>query len=317
MSPSELGHWALVGSGSTARFLLERWRLRPDFPLVALCDPRSDPTAPERPSGLLARADWHELIADPRITGVILALSPQLCAGMIRAALSAGKRTLLEGACLPETRRFGDLAAGIPPDGSLAVFHVQRADRDFHLACSAIASRRLGQLRAIRWVFCEYGLPAGIDREAVPPSWIETLDQTGPSLFDQLSFLTGCAPLTIEAWPLPETSGFQARLEYPSGLSAWIDVQRAALCGLQTGWVLEGSSGSYHRGRIRTLADDGEVLEEDVSTPDTAEDDVFSDLSRLASSRQAAQESLERAVQACTVMEAIRRSAGGRPTVRR
>jgi predicted dehydrogenase len=243
--------------------------------------------------------DWQQLLTDPQITGVILAVSPESKSGLIRAALDKGKRVLVEGSP-------GSLE---PPShsGALGVFHVQRKDRDFHSAMTAVASGRLGTLLAIRYIFCEYGLPSRGDR--IPPTWTETLQQAGPFLFDQLASLAKASPLSIEAWSQPETAGFQARLAYPAGLSAWIDVQRTSLNDLQTGWVLEGSAGSYRRGRLVTLAADGELLEEDIVPPDNEDHDVFADLRRLAESRPAAQESLDRAMQSLTILESIQRSA--------
>jgi predicted dehydrogenase len=244
-------------------------------------------------------SDWQPLLADPQITGVILAVSSDLKPAMLRAALAHEKRVLVENS--PGSREY----ASNP--GSLGVFHVRRADRDFHSAMAAVESGRLGTLSAVRFIFCEYGLPAGID--GVVPTWTETLQQTGPFLFDQLAALVNASPHSVEAWSQPQTAGFQARLAYPAGLSAWIDVQRASLNGLQTGWVLEGTAGSYRRGRLATLAADGEVLEEDIVPPDNTDHDVFADLRWLAESRQAAQESLDRAMQGLIILDAIHRSA--------
>lgn len=298
MTPLDLGRWALVGSGPVARFLLERWRLRADFPLAAVCHPDAA-AASDRQCGLPSVNDWQQLLADPQITGVILAVAPESKPELIRAALDKGKRVLVEGSAGP-----------IQPSslsGSLGVFHVRRPDRDFHAALTAMMSGRLGTLAAVRYVFCEYGLLAGEDR--VPPTWMGTLQQTGPFLFDQLATLVTASPLRVESWAQPETSGFQARLEYEGNLFAWIDVQRSSLCGLQTGWVLEGSAGSYRSGKIVTLAADGELLEEDLVPPENGDHDVFADLRRLAESRQAAQDSLDRAMQSLTTLEAIQRSA--------
>lgn len=297
MTPLELGRWALVGSEPAARFLLERWRLRADFPLVAYCDLQT--TSADRLSGLPRVSDWQQLLVDPQMTGVILAVSPESKSALICGALDKGKRVLVESS-------FGPIEQ-TPRSGVLGVFHMRRGDRDFHAAMAAVASGRLGTLLAIRYIFCEYGLPACGDR--IPPIWTETLQQAGPFLFDQLASLVNASPHRVEAWSQSETAGFQARLAYSSGLSVWIDVQQASFNDLQTGWVLEGSAGSYHRGRLVTLAADGELLEEDIVPLDNADHDVFADLRRLAESRQAAQESLDRAMQSLTILEAIQRSA--------
>jgi predicted dehydrogenase len=310
MTRSDLGRWALIGSGPAARFLLERWRLRSDFPLVAAAFTSDESFHPIGHYGLPSTDDWRRLLADPHLSGVILAVPRELRAETVQTALSRGKRVLIESSPGPSGSFGINPAEDARRRGSLGVFHLRRPDPDFHRATAAAASGRLGTLRTVRWMSCEYAVPPGCSGLNSVPAWTETLQQMGPSLFEQLALITGAVPGTVEAWALPETSGFQTRLEYSSGLSAWIDVQRAAFCGTQTGWMLEGSAGGYRQGRLTTLAEDGEVIDEDVSPEnDPADDDVFWELRRLALCRQAAEESLQRAIQAGLVLDAIQASA--------
>lgn len=306
----DLGRWALAGLGPAGRFLLERWSLRRDFPFVAigLGGPEEQELAAK--FRLPMTSDIRELLADPHIDGLILTVPMAIRPSLIRAALSAGKRLLVEDALCD----FADEAARLEQFSralgrSLGVFHVRRSDADFHAARVVVASRRLGTLHSVRWIDCEYSVPAGGQAVARRPSWQDVLASTSPLLFDQLWQLTDAAPLSVQAWSQPTTAGFQARLVYPANLTAWLDVQRASQAGLRTGWVLEGTTGAYRAGRLMTLADDGELREEDVPIPNSACDDVMADLRRLASMENESRASLRRSVQASTLRAAIQQAA--------
>jgi predicted dehydrogenase len=315
INPQTLGRWALIGTGPPVRFLLERWMLRRDFPFVAVCDPlAADPRVTD---ALPFATDAAALAEDSAIDGWIVALPPGRQAELIPLALAAGKRLLVEGRLCDSV----DMARNLERQGDslLGVFHLSRPDADFRAAQAAVASGRLGTLRTIRRTDCEYAVPAATLRSTPLPTWAEALNRVGPLLFDRLALLINERPLLVEAWPSPATAGFQARLEYPSQASAWIDVQRASLAGRQSGWIVEGAQGAYRAGRLMTLAGDGELLEEDVrssSDQDDVENDVLCDLRRLAGTGPERRASLRRAVETVKLLAAIQRSAEGRQPVR-
>ncbi len=288
----DLGAWALVGAEPAGRFLLERLRIRADFPLVAVC-------ATEAISGSWNVVSRQQLLEDARVSGVILTVPVSQRADWIRAALSAGKRVLVESSPgLTSADVAIPLILSALADGSLGVFHVQRVDQDGHAAVAAVHSGRLGELRSVRYISCESAIADGRD-------WRDTLRHVGPALFDWLAEIAGPRKYVLQAWPTPATAGFQVRLQDARGFTAWFDIQRSSLCDLRTGWVLEGANGAYHRGRLITRAADGELLEEEISPGPGANDDVICDLLHLAASPDAARLSLQRAMQSFALMEQI------------
>ncbi len=305
-----LGRWALAGLGPAGRFLLERWSLRQDFPLVAIA--LNAPGEQKLAAGfrLPVRSCLKQILDDPHIHGLILTSPLADLPSLIRAALAAGKHILVEGSLCDsaaEASRIEHVAQS--SERSLGVFQVRRADSDFRAALSLVADRRLGTLHTVRWIDCEYSVPARLRDVPLRPSWRDALSSPGVLLFEQLAHLIEADPISVQAWPRPETAGFQARLEYPADMTAWIDVQRASLAGLRTGWVLEGTAGAYRGGRVMTLADDGEVREEEILPVDAVDDDVMADLRRLATDDDAARNSLSRSVRASLLKEAIQQAA--------
>lgn len=305
-----LGRWALAGMGPTGRFLLERWSLREDFPVVAIGHVQPEDRHWAEKFRLPHTSRLSELLSDPQIDGLILATPLSDRPALIQAAITAGKRVLVEGSLgdtAAESVRLEHLSQS--SGRSIGVFHVRRHELDFHAARAMITGGRIGALQTVRWVDCEFSVPAGKPEAATRPSWPEVLASTGPLLLDQLLQLTESVPRSVQAWSLPLTAGFQARIVYPGELSAWIDVQRASRTGLRTGWVLEGSQGAYRSGQLMTVADDGELREEDVPSVSSSADDVMSDLRRLAASPREAAASLRRSVLVTALQEAIQQSA--------
>lgn len=301
--------WALVGLDTPGRHLLERWSLRADFPLVAICDPRADRVTPACRRQLATAATVSDLLQTQAIDGVIVCVSSRARSNTIEEALRRGLRVLVEGnvaSTAAEARCIVDLAAAAKL--GIGVFQLLRGDRDFPAARSAAVSGRLGTLRSVRYTSCEYGLSGDAALIADHSTWREPLVRSGPVVFDQLLSLTDQPPVQVQAWVDAATAGFQARIVFSAELAAWIDVQRASLNGLRTGWVLEGTVGAYRAGRLFSLAADGELLEEDVSAGADVEDDVIAELRRLSADPVAAQRSLERSVQIISLQEAIVRS---------
>lgn len=305
MTEPDIGRWALVGLQPAGRFLLERFRLRPDFPLVAVCvQPRDHPVA-VRTYGLPLIQDYARILADPHIAGVVVTAQRGLCGEVVRAALSAGKRVLAEGSLGDSAAEACRLASLGTSAGQLSVFHLRRHDGDFIAARKILASGRLGRLHTIRKISCNDALPAWYDGQHAPDDWLDVLQRDGPFLFDQLQQLLDCNPQTATAWSCPPTRGFQARLEYEDGSSAWIDLQQSSVCGLETGWILEGTAGGYGNRRVMSRADDGELLQEELTADFDEEVDILTDLRAAALQPAVATAGLVRAIRTAAVLEAI------------
>lgn len=291
--------------------------VRRDFPFVAIG--HFEPSFPDhlRKSRLSVITEIETLCQDPEIDGLVITSPMADCAELVHRALSAGKRLLLEGSfceSAAEANALEQMASA--RNQHVGIFFLQREERDFRAARSAIASDRLGALHAVRWIDCEYSIPVCDREESIKPTWQGVLSQVGPWLFNQLGRLIEREPQTVQAWAQPQTAGFQARMGYADGLSVWLDVQRMSSCGLRTGWCLEGTTGAYRSGRLMSIASDGELREELIAPTEDGHNDVIADLHRLATSSEAAQRSLRQLRQSLSLQEAIVRSiALGEPVL--
>lgn len=303
MTDSDLGRWALLGIEPAGRFLLERFRIRPDFPLVCVCVLSADEADAVRSYSLPVTGDYARLLDDPQISGVIVTAPKPTRGELMQAALAAGKRVLVEGEpglSVTESLRLMKTAGD-----RLGVFQVRRPDHEFLAAKAAINSGRLGQIHTVRHTWCSQALPEPQLNGSPIADWQESLQHEGPRLFDELQQLVPGSPVGVSAWSSPPTAGFMARLEYPHGTAAWIDLQRASLCEWATGWMLEGDAGAYRQLRLMTRAGDGEILSEQLQ-PDPDDDvDVLADMKHLLRSSTACKASLNRAVQSAAITQAI------------
>jgi predicted dehydrogenase len=302
MTLHNLGRWALTGLGPEGRFLLERWLVKPDFPFVAV----SDPSPPPANTALSWTPNFDRLIDDSTLRGVVVTSPFDQRGALIHQALSAGKNVLVSGRLGQSPDEAREIDQRAEREGRLVgVFQVHRADFDFHAARAAMSQDRIGPITVVRRIDCEYGLAAMSSGRGSPVVWKDAAYR----LLDQLLRLIAEKPSSVEAWTQSYSGGIQARIEFSGGAAAWLDVQRTSLAGLQTGWVVEGTHGAYRAGRLMTVAADGEVVEEDVVLPADFEDDVMSDLRRLASDAQAGRESRRRSLQVIDLLDAMERSA--------
>lgn len=302
MTDSEIGRWALVGASPAGRFLLERQRICPNFPLASVGLLPADEAAAVRTYSLPVEREYARLLHDPYLAGVIITAPRSSRGQLLQAALRAGKCVLVEGELgLPVADAHHLIEDA---NDRLGVFQMHRPDADFLGAKAAVRSRRLGGIHTVRYVSCAqalFDLPSNASGIA---NGQEILQQSC-WLFDELQQLAPGSPLSVSAWSCPQTAGFVARLNYPNGASAWIDLQRTSLCGLATGWVLEGDLGAYCSRRIMTKASDGEIISEVLSPSGDHESDVMTDLARLATSSAARKASLMSAIQSAAITELI------------
>lgn len=302
MTDSEIGQWALVGAGPTGRFLLERHRICPNFPLASLCPLPADEAVAIRAYSLPVEREYARLLNDPHLAGVIITAPRSSRGKLLQAALRAGKSVLVEGELgLPvaDSHRLIEDA-----NDRLGVFQMHRPDADFLGAKAAVSSSRLGRIHTVRYVSCAQALFNSPSNASGIANGQEIL-QESCWLFDELQQLAPGSPVSVSAWSCPQTAGFVARLNYPNDASAWIDLQRTSLCGLATGWVLEGDLGAYCSRRMMTKARDGEIISEELSPNIEHEADVMTDLARLATSSSARRASLMSAIQGAAITKLI------------
>ena len=309
--------WALVGLDSSGRHLLERWSVRADFPLVAVCDPSPERRAWAQRRNLTTAASLPDLLDTLDIDGVILTRSPRQPSDDLKLALQRRLKVLVEDELGPNVQIAGELAeAAQAPAG---VFQLHQGDQDFAAAQAAVASQRLGRLCTLRFTSCELGLADDAHRSDDEPSWKTPLYQSATAIFEQMLLLTGKSPVGVQAWADDATAGFHARIEMPDRLTVWLDMQWACANGLRTGWVIDGAAGAYRQGRLYSLADDRELLEETMAPAVDVLEDTMAELRRLAADPAAARQSLERSLERIALREAIAESivSGQRVDIRR
>lgn len=308
MTTGELGRWALVGTAAAGRFLLERFCVRPDFPLAAVCVLPQEDSTDLRTYSLPVVTELTRLMEHPDLTGVVITAQRQVRRDLIQTALAAGKRVLVEG-------DLGlSVADSLPlltsADDRLSVFQLRRPDQGFLTARTVARHGRLGPVHTVRYLSCEVALPDSQAEHPAAMPWQQTLWNAGLVVFDELQQLLPGLPVRVTAWSHPLTAGFQARFDYPQGTSASVDLQRMSPCGLNIGWVLEGENGAYSHRRLMTRASDGEIASEELTTSMENEEDVMTELRRLALDPRECRDRLVRAIRSTALCEAIETSIG-------
>src|SRR5262245_41509311 len=118
----------LLGAGANTRARhVPGLRAAPDVEIVAVCNPRREPTGAAARQLAIPRTFgmWEHLVRDPDIDAVVIGTWPYLHAPIVLAALEAGKHVLTEArmamnaaeahAMLAASRRHPDLVSQIVP----------------------------------------------------------------------------------------------------------------------------------------------------------------------------------------------------------
>lgn len=257
----------LIGLGRRGWFHLERLRLRDDVHLAVVTDANAERRDAARAAQLPVVNTVEELLATPQLDGVLLACPPEERGHLVERCLLAGLHVCLEPPIAEnvlQARRL--LALADRCHKTLVLTPWQRWDPQFDLAATAVASGRLGNIRAARLTIAEWSRWAGTSPPPMEPH-IPPEAQFGPQGFDQLLTLVVAEPTAIWARRLSDEDGFLAVIDFADGAFAQIDFRRQTRTGYCSGWVLEGTQGSYRNGKIITVTPDGELVDEPVAPP--------------------------------------------------
>lgn len=324
----------VAGLGRAGMFHVERIGLRDDLRVVALYDDclaaseRAKAAAPQA-------ANWRALLANDEIELVLVATPPALHAELTIEALSAGKHVLVETPmCLNLAEADAVIAAARRSNRLVSVAHLRRWDDDFRTALQTIVGGELGRPRTIKfinWHYNPYPLQQAGAAPPLPPlsgvansldavSWRDNaatgggvLWEFGIHYFDQLLQLAGRGPESVYARLSSGSAGraddaFLAVVNFPGGLSAQIEVDRAAAAPLDTGWTIAGSLGSYAGLTQYTPNSDGEVVDLPL-LPLADADDFYAMLARHLRQGGPNPATADEARRAIALIEATRRSA--------
>lgn len=242
---------AIVGFGYSAQtFHLPFLKAHPGFELAAVSSRRSEVVAEQLP-GLSVVPSLDQLLADERISLVVITLPNQLHYEAAKACLEAGKHVLLEKPMthsVVEAEALIDLARS--RDRLLTVFHNRRWDGDFLTIKALLKEERLGTVHYLSSHFDRF-------RPEVRQRWKETDESgggawydLGPHLVDQALQLFG-PPEGVNGSirrlrpGSPGVDYFHVSLHYPA---LEVVLQSSPYCaGPVLRFTLQGEQGCYRK----------------------------------------------------------------------
>lgn len=296
----------IAGLGRAGMYHAERIGLREDLKIVSLYDDCRAARERARVESATNHATWNDFLNDPRSEAVLLATPPASHAELAIAALSAGKNVIVETpVCLSVAEVDAIVSAAQRTGRSVSVAQTHRWNDDFRTALGVLQSGSLGRPRAIKFVNWQYAphsrngtsrsgrlgehAPApddGEDWRTHPATGGGAVWEFGVHHFDQLLQLAGqpvesvFGQLTIdEAWA-PAESGFLAAIGFAGGLTAQIEIHRAAAAPLSTGWMITGDAGSYSGFTHYQPTSDGEVVNLPVAPAAGHADEFYQGIAR-------------------------------------
>jgi scyllo-inositol 2-dehydrogenase (NADP+) len=326
----------VAGLGRAGMFHVERIGLRDDCRLVALYDDCPAVRKRAASEAELLHGDWNAFLADRDVELVLLATPPALHAELAIAALAAGKHVLVETPLgLNRAEADAVIAASRRAGRSVSVAHTRRWDDDYRTASMLLMSGELGRPLAMKLVNWHYNppslresVPSGRLADAVadddglsPVDWRRHAASGGGALwefgvhyFDQLLQMAGASPLAVYARLFPSSAepaddGFLAVVTFPGGLTAHIEVHRASVAPLSTGWTIVGEGGSYANFTQFTATPAGEVVDVPLSPRSGTSDEFYGLLARHLRLGEPLPVPAQQARAVITLIEAVRQSA--------
>jgi predicted dehydrogenase len=254
----------VIGLGRRGWYHLERFRLREDVVVAGVTDPAAELRDQARKSPWPVMETVEALLAVKPLDAVLVAGPPTERDAIIPRALQAGLHVWVEpplAADVTQARQWLSLAERCRR--GLAQVPWARWDPEFNSVLAANASGRLGTVHTLRLAIAEWTPLASPDKPMSAATELPE-QQFGPHGFDQLLQLVPANPTKVWARRWPPEDGFLAVIEFANGVTAQIDFRRRSRTGQSTGWMLEGTAGSYRGGRVFTVSSDGELIDEPV-----------------------------------------------------
>lgn len=197
----------LIGLGDIAvRGHLPALERNPHTTLLAAADVDAERLA-AAPAGTRVTTDAASVLADPDVDAVVIATPPSATAGLVRAALEAGKYVLAEkplGLSVAETAEVRDTpGAAERLQIGLTYRHHPAVDRLREL----IADDALGRPLLIQAAICDEAAnpkvdPRGYARRLRSLERIPPVVSDGVHACDRITFLLGESPVDITGWSL-------------------------------------------------------------------------------------------------------------------
>lgn len=225
-----------------------------------------------------------DILSDPETSLVWTPADPNLVSA--RAVLAAGKHVLLGVPSEVSSDVWRQFIAAVRGTArNLFVTALHRWDGQFQTVRAQVAAPDLGALVEVRRISRQFvpgelcGAQAGSsavdspllhDREtrAFQMKWFEMLDE----------LLLLVPSLATSVWARPTRSGRSVWVTFADGCRAWLELDRRSLAPLETGWILEGTTGGYAAGRRFRAAGDYELVDVPVEQLPTDQDAFYNSL---------------------------------------
>jgi predicted dehydrogenase len=297
----------IAGLGRAGMFHVERIGLRDDFKVVAVFDDCR--AARDRASFESASlyGTWKEFLSDERIEVVLVATPPATHAELAIAAIAAGKHVVVETPLALSVVEVDAIIAAARRTGrSVSVAQTRRWDDDFCTARGIMQAGGIGRPSAIRFVSWQYnprlnnGKTPGQtsqtgsgESDDIADHWRThpatgggVLWESGVHQFDQLLQLAGQPVTSVfgRLWAGGSTgiaeNAFLAIVCFADGLTAQIEINRAAAAPHSTGWMIAGDAGSYGGFTHYQPTADGEIVDLPLTPCAAPADEFYRQLAR-------------------------------------
>ena len=213
MSASKL-RIGLVGLGDIGvRAHLPAITAEPRATLVAVADADADRLAAFAPSGVRTTLDAESVFADPEVDAVVIATPPSATAGLVRAALEAGKYVLAEKPIALSVAEAADVRDAPGAADRLQIGLTYRHHPAVDRLRELIAAGMLGRPLLIQAAICDEradpaGDPQGYARRLRSLERLPPIVSDGVHACDRLNYLLGEPPVESRAGafaPTPST----------------------------------------------------------------------------------------------------------------
>lgn len=294
---------AVIGLNSNGLFLLEQFGLIPNIQVTGVFDA-------DRVRRTLALPVTQQVWDQPDVTRDdvdVLILNDNIPYQLVLSALRARKHVVLDRVWSFTSHQLCDateLAAG---SGCSATFlNHRRTSSDFSAAQCAKSTGRLGNLQSVRMSSCE---------QAVPGETIDNgLREIGFAWLDQLLMLVESTVQSVFAKRLTDLqtnqeSGFVAVIEFANGCTARIEVQTSSRLSIRSGWMLEGSAGSYRGNRLYVTTEDREIVDQPFTGTAPRNHDLIESLTNAWQGQPSSAATLADAARVVRLIELLEQSA--------
>lgn len=294
------------GLNPAGLFFVERLGLSTEFELVGVYDPSPERLRLVKGSNLIV---WQQgYLPDAARDVDVVFLCDQISNSDVSAVIDSGRNLVIHQPwMLSSSELMAFHEASMKRSKLATVSAVRRWSAEFLAVTAALRTERLGPIRAAQVCSLEKCIPDQGGSTA--------LREFGYAWFDQLLAMCPSQPLRVygrcfNGTDAGDRQGFLSVIEFADGCNAQVEVITNSRLGHRTGWMLEGTSGSYRNDRLYTETPDGEIVDEPAPKPEPSSADTFlKEVARACRGESTELVTLSHAANVVRLIEAIERSA--------